>query len=46
MRLYALNTVDTTEEPPEKTFEWRESCSSTLMMTVRELRCINNNYFS
>ena len=34
MRLYTLSDVDLSEEPPERTTEWRDSCSETLMMTV------------
>ena len=34
MQLYSINSIDVSEPPPEKTTEWRESCSSTLIMTV------------
>ena len=30
MRLYTLSDVYISEEPPERTTEWRDSCSVTL----------------
>ena len=34
MRLYSMAKRSYTDEPPEKSSQWRDSCSTTLMMTV------------
>ena len=40
MRLYSLTGTEITSQVPEKNTEWRDSCATTLMMTVSALMSI------